>query len=75
MNVKRDAASLCFVTNSKAKEQNLKGKKVDLPVIKIGAQDENIDTMKYILQDHRTLNTFCYSRIDLVFVSEEHTRR
>ena len=31
-----NAASLCFVTNSKAKEQNLKGKKVDLSIIKIG---------------------------------------
>ncbi|XP_068696959.1 uncharacterized protein [Montipora foliosa] len=44
-----NAASLCFVTNSKAKEQNLKGKKVDLSIIKIGAQDEKINTMKYIL--------------------------
>ena len=43
-----NAASLCFVTNSKAKEQNLKGKKVDLSIIKIGAQDEKINTMKYI---------------------------
>ena len=40
-----NAASLCFVTNSKAKEQNLKGKKVDLSIIKIGAQDEKINTM------------------------------
>ena len=32
-----------------AKEQNLKGKKVDLSIIKIGAQDEKINTMKYIL--------------------------
>ena len=44
-----NAASLCFVTNSKAKEQNLKGKKVDSSIIKIGAQDEKINTMKYIL--------------------------
>ena len=44
-----NAASLCFVTKSKAKEQNLKGKKVDLSIIKIGAQDEKINTMKYIL--------------------------
>lgn len=44
-----NAASLCFVTNSTAKEQNLKGKKVDLSIIKIGAQDEKINTMKYIL--------------------------
>ena len=44
-----NAASLCFVTNSKAKEQNLKGKTVDLSIIKIGAQDEKINTMKYIL--------------------------
>lgn len=50
MNVMWDnAASLCFVTNSTAKEQNLKGKKVDLSIIKIGAQDEKINTMKYIL--------------------------
>ena len=33
-----------------AKEQNLNGKKVDLSIIKIGAQDEKINTMKYILQ-------------------------
>ena len=44
-----NAASLCFVTNSKAREQNLKGKKVDLSIIKIGAQDEKINTMKYTL--------------------------
>ena len=44
-----NAASLCFVTNSKAKEQNLKGNKVDLSIIKIRAQDEKINTMKYIL--------------------------
>ena len=29
----------------------------------------------YTLKQHRTLDTFCYSRIDLVFVSEEHTRQ
>ena len=40
-----NAASLCFVTNFTAKEQNLKGKKVDLSIIKIGARDENINTM------------------------------
>ena len=44
-----NAASLCFVTNSTAKEQNLKGKKVHLSIIKIGAQDEKINTMKFIL--------------------------
>ena len=44
-----NAASLCFVTNSTAKEQNLKGKKADLSIIKIGAQDEKINTMKYVL--------------------------
>lgn len=44
-----NAASLCFVTNSTAKEQKLKGKKVDLSIIKIGAQDEKINTMKYVL--------------------------
>ena len=43
-----NAASLCFVTNSTAKEQNLKGKKVILSIIKIGAQDEKINSMKYI---------------------------
>ena len=41
--------SLYFVKNSTAKEQNLKGKKVDLSIIKMGAQDEKINTMKYIL--------------------------
>lgn len=41
-----NAASLCFVTNSKAKEQNLKGKKVDLSIIKVGAQDEKTNKMK-----------------------------
>ena len=44
-----NAAFLCFVTNSKAKEQNLKGKKVDLSIINIRAQDEKINMMKHIL--------------------------
>ena len=41
-------ASLCFDTNSKVKEQNLKEKKEDLSIIKTGAQDEKINTMKCI---------------------------
>ena len=44
-----NAASLCFITNAKAKEEKLKGTKVDLSIIKIGAQDERINTNKYIL--------------------------
>ena len=42
-----NAASLCFITNTKAKQEKLKGLKVELSVIKIGAQSEKIKTNKY----------------------------
>ena len=41
------AASLCFITNTKAKQEKLKGSKVELSVIKVGAQSEKIKTIKY----------------------------
>ena len=40
-----NAASLCFITNTKAKQEKLKGSKVELSVIKVGAQSEK--TFKY----------------------------
>ena len=42
-----NAAALCFVTNTKAKQEKLKGSKVELSVIKVGAQSEKIKTNKY----------------------------
>ena len=42
-----NAASLCFITNTKAKQEKLKGSKVELSVIKVGAQSEKIKTIKY----------------------------
>ena len=42
-----NAASLCFITNTKAKQEKLKGLKVELSVIKAGAQSEKIKSNKY----------------------------
>ena len=44
-----NAASLCFITNAKAKQEKLKGVKVNLSIVKIGGQNEKIETMKYKL--------------------------
>jgi len=35
-----NAASLCFITNAKAKQEKLKGVKVNLSIVKIGGQNE-----------------------------------
>ena len=44
-----NAASLCFITNAKAKQEKLKGVKTSLSIVKIGGQNEKIETMKYKL--------------------------
>ena len=44
-----NAASLCFITNAKAKQEKLKGVKVNLSIVKIGGQTQKIETMKYKL--------------------------
>ena len=44
-----NAASLCFITNAKAKQEKLRGVKVNLSIVKIGGQNEKIETMKYKL--------------------------
>ena len=43
------AASLCFITNNKAKEERLKGTAVNLSIVKIGGQYKTIRTVKYKL--------------------------
>ena len=43
------AASLCFITNNKAKEERLKGTAVNLSIAKIGGQYKTIRTVKYKL--------------------------
>lgn len=42
-------ASLCFITNSKAKAERLKGTKVELTVIKVGGDNEKISSNRYTL--------------------------
>ena len=44
-----NAASLCFITNAKAKQKKLRGVKVNLCIVKLGGQNEKIETMKYKL--------------------------
>ena len=44
-----NAASLCFITNAKAKQEKLRGVKVNLSIVKLGGQNEKIETMKYKL--------------------------
>ena len=44
-----NAASLCFITNAKAKQGKLRGIKVNLSIVKLGGQNEKIETMKYKL--------------------------
>ena len=41
-----NAASVCFITNAKAKQEKLRGVKVNLSIVKIGGQNEKIETMK-----------------------------
>ncbi len=42
-------ASLCFITNSKAKAEHLKGTKKELTVIKVGGNNEKILSNRYTL--------------------------
>ena len=42
-------ASLCFITNAKARAGNLKGIKAQLSIIKVGGESETVDTFKYKL--------------------------
>ncbi|XP_068692645.1 uncharacterized protein [Montipora foliosa] len=42
-------ASLCFITNAKARAENLKGIKAQLSIIKVGGESETVDTFKYKL--------------------------
>ena len=44
-----NAASLCFITNTKVKQEKLRGVKANLSIVKIGGQNEKIETMKYKL--------------------------
>ena len=39
-------ASLCFITNAKARAENLKGIKTQLSIIKVGGESENVNTFK-----------------------------
>ena len=42
-------ASLSFITNSQAKEENLQGNKVELSIVKVGGKVEKIVSQKYLL--------------------------
>ena len=42
-------ASLCFITNYKAKAERLKGMKVELSIIKVGGDNEKITSTRYKL--------------------------
>ena len=42
-------ASLCFITNTKAKAEHLKGTKVELSVTKVGSNNEKITSNRYKL--------------------------
>ena len=44
-----NAASLWFITNAKAKQEKLRGVKVNLTIVKLGGQNEKIETLKYKL--------------------------
>ena len=44
-----NAASLCFITNSKAKAENLYGTKVELSIVKVGGTSERFISHKYLL--------------------------
>ena len=50
VNVLRDSgASLCFITNDKAKAERLKGTKFELSIIKVGGDNEKIASTRYKL--------------------------
>ena len=44
-----NAASLSFITNSKAETENLRGTKVELSIVKVEGQTEKIISQKYVL--------------------------
>ena len=44
-----NAASLCFITNNKAKAENVHGIKVELSIIKVGGTSERFISQKYLL--------------------------
>ena len=44
-----NGASLSFSTNSKAKDENLRGNKVELSIVKVGGKVEKIVSQKYPL--------------------------
>ena len=43
------AASLCFITNDKAKAEKLKGEEVELTITKVGGKAEKLRSCKYSL--------------------------
>ena len=50
VNVLRDSgASLCFITNDKAKAERLKGTKFELSIIKVGGDNEKVASTRYKL--------------------------
>ena len=44
-----NGASLCFITNAKARAQKLKGTEVQLTLVKVGGKNETIKSQRYIL--------------------------
>ena len=44
-----NAASLCFITNSKAKAENLHGTKAELSIVKVGGTSKRFIAHKYLL--------------------------
>ena len=44
------AASLCFITNNKAKAEKLKGEKVELSIVKVGGRTERLQSHKYSIK-------------------------
>ena len=44
-----NAASLSFITNSKAETENLRGTRVELSIVKVGGQTEKFISQKYVL--------------------------
>ena len=44
-----NGASLCFLTNEKAREERLKGTRIDLSIVKVGGANEKLPTYKYKL--------------------------
>ena len=41
------AASLCIITNNKAKTEKLKGEKVELSIVKVGGGTERLQSYKH----------------------------